>query len=448
MSAQQVSAAVILDAAGQATGIITDWDLRQRVVAVGRDTSQPIREVMSAPLITLSADAPIYEAVHLMTTHHIHHLVLLAQSQPIGVVTGHDLVVLHSASPFFIAREIERQTSLAGLRTVFDQSQQAVPLLLRQGVRASQLGWLMADINDRLATRVLQLTEAVLGPPPVPYCWLVLGSEGRREQTFKTDQDNALIYGDPAPEAADSVRTYFLEFGRQAVSALIEAGFPPCTGHYTADNPHWTQSLTGWQQHFYYWATTWKTDEIPNFLIFFDFRGIFGDLTLAKSLHQSIARVLDKHIHFLTRLAHLSTNLPPPLGFWDHLIVEHNGEHRNEFDLKLRGTVPIVDLARFLALKHRLAEPNTLNRLEQLKDTGDLPPNLLHELAQSFEFLLNIRLQHQWQQFQAGQPLSNHINPKHLSALEHHLLQEAFKAIARAQGLLHKAYHVKAGWLF
>jgi CBS domain-containing protein len=448
MSTEQASAAVILDAAGQVTGIVTDWDLRERVVAAGLDTTQPIGKVMSAPVVSLAAAEPIYEAVRLMMNHNIHHLLITSDDQPLGLITSNDLIVLHSASVFFITREIERQTNPAGLRQVLDQAQQAIPLLLRQGVRASQIGWLMAEINDRLVSRVLEWTEASMGPPPVPYCWLVLGSEARREQTFKTDQDNALIYADPSPESAGAVQAYFLEFGRQAVAGLVEAGFPPCAGHLTAANPQWVQPVSGWHTYFQQWATRWEPEEEPNFLIFFDFRAIYGDFSLAKNLRRFIADLLEQHPRFLTRLAHLSASLPPPLGFLGQFVVEHNGEHKNELDLKQRGTVPLIDLARFFALRYHLTETNTTARLEQLKDVKELPDDLLQELAQSFEFILNIRLQQQWEQLQAGQPLSNHVNPQNLSALDQVSLRQVFKAIAQAQAFLHQAYHLKVGRLY
>jgi CBS domain-containing protein len=323
-----------------------------------------------------------------------------------------------------------------------------MPLLLRQGVRASQIAWLMADINDRLATRILELTEANLGPPPVPYCWLVLGSEGRREQTFKTDQDNALIYAVPPPEAVHSTHAYFLEFGRRAVAGLIEAGFPPCPGFYTADNPQWVQSVSGWRDQFRHWATTWDPEEEANFLIFFDFRGVGGDLSLAKNLRHFVGDLLDEHPRFLIRLAHLSASLPPPLGFFGQFIVEPDGEHKDEFDLKQRGTVPLVDLARFFALEQHLSETNTLSRLDRLKEVDHIPTDLIHELAQSFELILNLRLRHQCKQIQADQPPSNYLNPEDLSALERSSLKEAFKGVSQAQSLLHQSYHAKVGRLY
>jgi CBS domain-containing protein len=275
-----------------------------------------------------------------------------------------------------------------------------------------------------------------------------LGSEGRREQTFKTDQDNALLYADPPPEAASLTHAYFLEFGRQAVAGLVEAGFPPCPGHYMADNPQWVRPLSGWFEQFRQWVATWKADEATDFLIFFDFRGIHGDLVLAEQLRHFTFELLAKQPRFLTRLAHLSASMPPPVGFLGQLTVEHSGEHKDEFNLKQRGLVPIVDLARFLALRSHLSETNTLNRLKQVKDADDLPVELTHELAQAFEFILNLRIRHQWQQIQAHQSLSNHINPKHLSALDRSFLREAFKVIARTQAVLREKYHVKVGRLY
>jgi CBS domain-containing protein len=381
MSARVVSAAVILDVMGRPGGIVTDWDLRERVISAGRDIQQPVRDIMSVPLISISPDEPVYEAIRLMITHNIHHLVLIEAGRLVGMITANDLVVQHAVSPLFIARELERQVEPAGLRRVLDQSQRVIPVLLHQGVRAGQVGWIIADLNDKLVMRVLKLTEAALGPPPVPYCWLACGSEGRREQAFKTDQDNALVYADPPPEAAASSRTYFLEFGRQAVAQLVEAGFPPCAGQYTADNPQWVQPFSGWLARYHQWITTWEPDDATKFLIFFDFRGIYGDLPLAERLRHAIYEFLAEQPRFLARLAHLSTSMPPPVGFFGQFTVEHSGEHKDEFNLKHRGLVPIVDLARFLALRAHLDETNTLKRLELARDAGDLLAALIEELA-------------------------------------------------------------------
>jgi CBS domain-containing protein len=334
------------------------------------------------------------------------------------------------------------------LRQAHEQAQGSIPRLLDQGVRAGQLGRLLADINDRLVRGVLQWVEAEMGPPPRPYCWLLLGSEGRREQTFKTDQDNALIYADPPVRLAGSCRTYFLEFGRRVVTKLIDVGFPPCSGDFMADNPRWVQPWRDWSNYFCRWVTDLDPAKIVEALLFFDLRGIYGDLTLVERLHEFVTHLIVENPRFLRRLSHLSTRQAPPLGFLGHFVLEPDGEHEAEFDLKCRGTMPVVDLARFFALRHGLTETNTLSRLEQLKASGHLPPARAAELAQTFEFMLTLRIRRQWEQFQTGQPVSNYLNPAHLSALDRRMLRQGFKVIAHAQANLKEAYHVKVGRLF
>jgi len=441
MTHQRVSSVVVLGPGDEAAGIVTDWDLRERVVAAGRDIRQPVAKIMTSPVVTVDADAPVYQVVSEMVRRGIHHIVVTEAGRPAGMIAGHDLILLQGTSALFVARDIERRHDLPGLRQVVAESQRVVPFLLRQGIRASELGRLMTDINDRIIGRVLEFTEAALGPPPVPYCWLVLGSEGRREQTFRTDQDNAIIYADPPPDQAEAVREYFLEFGRRAVAALVEVGFPPCPGRYTADNPEWVQSLSGWKTHFRRWVATPEPEAVLNSLIFFDFRGVHGDLTLADGLRLYVNHLLPASPSFLVHLAWLSTKTPPPLGFLGRFIVEHSGEHRNSLDLKARGTRPIVDLARFLALRHGVTETSTVGRLEALRDAGRVPEDLAEDLTQAFEFILSLRIRTQWAEIQAGKTPDNFIDPGQLSALERSLLKEAFKAVGRTQAVVRQEYY-------
>ncbi|MDA8187201.1 MAG: DUF294 nucleotidyltransferase-like domain-containing protein [Dehalococcoidales bacterium] len=441
MSANRTSSVVVVDQAGRAVGIVTDWDLRERVVSVGRDARIPVTTIMSSPPVSIKIDEAAMEAVRLMIGRNIHHLVVVEEGCPVGMITGHDLIVLQGTSALFVAREIDRQTDLAGLRRAQEQAQRVIPFLLAQGLQGGQLCRIVAEINDRLVTRVLQLTEAALGPPPAPYCWLVLGSEGRREQTFKTDQDNALVYADPPHELADATREYFVEFSRRVVAGLVEVGFPPCPGHYTADNPDWTQPLSRWRERFHHWVAIPEPEAVLNSLIFFDFRGIFGDLSLADQLRAYVARLMGQSRLFLIHLANLSTAQSPPIGFLGHFVVERRGEHAKELDLKFKGAARVVDLARFFALQNGIGETSTLGRLELLKDGHHLAVDLAEELSQAFQFIMNLRVQHQWAQMQAGKKCSNFIDPKQLSPLDRSALREAFQVIARAQAAVREEYH-------
>jgi CBS domain-containing protein len=441
MTSNKVSSVVIVDDEGLAVGIVTDWDLREKVVAAGVDVGQPVATIMSRPLITVSADESVADAVRVMIARNIHHLVVVEDGRPVGMITDHDLIVRQGTSALFIAKSVEHQTDVRGLKEVLGQMQQLLPFLLYRGVRAAQLGRIAAEINDRIMMRLMGILQGELGPPPVPFCWLVLGSEGRREQTIKTDQDNALVYADPEESRADSCRDYFLRLGQRMVSALVEIGFPPCPGRYTADNPQWVLPMSEWKQQFHRWVAIPEPEVVLHSLIFFDFRGVTGDLALAQELRRYITNLMSRSRPFLVHMANLSTSQSPPIGFLGQFIVERSGEHKNQLDLKHRGSSTIVNLVRLFALQHAVEETNTFDRIDALKAMGKIQPELADDLSQALDFILNIRFRHQWQDLREGRPPSNFIDPSTLSSLERSLLKEAFKVVGRVQTVVRQEFH-------
>uniref|UniRef100_A0A831THL0 Cyclic nucleotide-binding/CBS domain-containing protein n=1 Tax=Thermorudis peleae TaxID=1382356 RepID=A0A831THL0_9BACT len=446
MTEHRVNSIVVVDEAGHGSGIVTDWDLRERVVAAGLDYLQPVSQIMSSPLVTVAGDEPVAEAIRLMIARNIHHLVVVDGARPIGMITGYDLVVRQGTSPVFIAKAIDRASDPKAMRSLLEQVQrQLFPFLLARGVRATQLGYIAAEINDRIIARLLALLEAELGPHPVPYCWLVLGSEGRREQTIKTDQDNALLYADPPEGEEDAARDYFLELGRRAVEGLVAVGFPPCSGRYTADNPEWVQPLARWRRRFEAWVAVPEPEDVLSSLIFFDFRGVHGDLALADQLRRYITELMPQSGLFLVHVAGISTAQGPPLGFLGQFVVERSGEHKDQLDLKHGGTGAIVNLVRLFALRHGVEETSTLSRLERLKAAGQMQDELANDLAEAFEFLLSLRFRQQWEDLRAGKPISNFIDPRQLSSLERRLLKESFKIIGRAQAVVRQEFSVEHG---
>jgi CBS domain-containing protein len=233
--------------------------------------------------------------------------------------------------------------------------------------------------------------------------------------------------------------------GRRGVQALLDIGYPPCPGHFTADNPFLVQPLSGWQGHFRQWVSQWDLAEIAEALLFFDLRGLYGDMALAGQLQDFVEELLVQNPRFLDRLNRLSTRQQPPLGFLGQLVLEHDGQHENELDIKRRGLVPLVDLVRFLAIQYQLRETNTLSRLDLLKHVGALPAGMAGELAQGFEFLLNLRLRLEGEKIRAGEPVSYYLNPETLSLLDRQLLKETFKIIKQAQTYVRQKTHVRVG---
>jgi CBS domain-containing protein len=307
---------------------------------------------------------------------------------------------------------------------------------MREGARASHITRVIAEINDRVLAKIVQLAEKQLGAPPVPYCWVALGSEGRREQTFKTDQDNALIHADTSDDLRADVERYFAEFCEFAASALARCGYPRCEGGYMASNRRWRQPLSAWKRQFRAWITDADQRSAQDALISFDMRPVAGDPSLCAELWEYNRELLKTANLFKSIFAWVSLDHKPPMGFFRSRVVLRNGELRNRLDLKLQGTGPIVNAVRMFALDAGLPQTNTLERLSALQQAGYADTELLNELREALELLTLLRLECQLQQSKEGQPLSNFIEPSAINQLHRALLKQAFHSVERAQSLV------------
>ena len=428
----------VVDASGSAVGIVTDRDFAEKVAAQALPLDRAVTEIMSSPVVAVEASERLFLALLAMVSRNIHHVLVTRQGVPSGVLTAHDLMVLQGKSPLNVVRFVEAQTNVRDLAGANTRISGLLPLLLREGAKASHVTRVVAEVNDRLIVKILQFAEAKLGPPPVPYCWVVLGSEGRREQTFKTDQDNALIYADSAAEA--SSREYFEQLAAFAQDALLTCGYPLCTGNYMASNPRWRQPLQTWLNYFHEWTTGAELHGTEDALIFFDMRPVAGDYSLYKAVAVRNRELLKDAGMFKSVLALVSTTRKPPLGFFRNFVLERSGEHKNQLDLKLYGTGPIVDATRVFALDAGIEHTNTLDRLSALSSGPEQDPTIFQEMQEAFEFLTLLRLECQLRQVRDGQAPSNYISPDSLTHLQRSLLKEAFRASARAQALIEEKF--------
>jgi CBS domain-containing protein len=434
-AAQQMKAAdstciFVTDNRGRAVGVVTDNDFADKVVARGRRFDAPVTEIMNSPVIAVEGGERVFQVLLTMLGHDIHHVLVTEEGLPRTVVTHHDLMLLQGKSPLSVARNIERQKTLEDLANAQKATVDLIPLLMREGARASHITRVVAEINDRIMVKILDLAQAQLGAPPAPYCWVVLGSEGRREQTFKTDQDNALIFADDASPAAQE---YFGRLASFAQDALARCGYPSCIGGFMASNPRWRMSLSGWTTEFRQWVNEPVQRGVQNALIFFDMRAVAGDFSLFEELRARNRELVAGAGFFKSVLAHVSISHKPPLGFFRTFVVEHSGEHKDELDLKLFGAWPIVGAARLFAIDAGVEQTNTIDRLNALASVGYEDLALLNDLREAFEFLTVLRLERQLQHIAGGQAISNYISPDSLSNLHKSLLKEAFQTIARAQ---------------
>ncbi len=441
MSEKRISSIVVMNAGNLPSGIVTDRDLREKVVAKGRSVMEPVRNIMSSTLIRVDARDYCFEAVLKMIKYNIHHVLVIRDGKLAGVITNHDLMMLQGTSPLSLTKDIESQQTIEGLVPVSKKINSIVGILLKEGARASNITKIITEINDRLVRKVLECTERKHGKPPVPYCWIVFGSEGRKEQTFKTDQDNALVYADPADDGADeAAKKYFAAFAESVRDGLLRCGFPSCPANYMASNPRWCQPLKVWKKYFTSWIATPTSEAVLHSLAFFDFRPMYGEASLAESLRDYLNSILKDQKVFLGHLANMAIKNSPPIGFLGSFVVEKDGEHKDELNLKVKGLAPLVDIVRLFALERGVRETATLERIETLRAVHTIMEEYADEFEHSFEFIMLLRIHHQYQQLSSGHEPDNFINPNRLSNLEKRSIKEAFQLISKVQDMIIERY--------
>ncbi|HMK60528.1 MAG TPA: DUF294 nucleotidyltransferase-like domain-containing protein [Dissulfurispiraceae bacterium] len=444
MCGNKISSLILADDEHRPVGIVTDRDMRGKVVARGRDVNDPVRSIMSYPMLRIDARDYCFEAILKMIKYNVHHLLVVKEGELAGIITNHDLMLLQGTSPLLVAKDIESQQDIEGLAALSRRIYNVVGILLKQGARASNITSILSEISDRLVRRILELAEKRFGKPPVPYCWLTFGSEGRKEQIFKTDQDNAIVYSDPKTlYEEDAARKYFASFAVFVRDSLVQCGYPFCSDAHMASNPKWCRPLSGWKKFFINWLSAPSTElaeKGTNALAFIDFRGVGGETSLAENLRDEFNTLLKGSPDFIRHIAGLALRCKPPIGFLKTSVMEKSGERRERLDLKVKGLAPLVGIVRLFALEENIRETSTLERLEALKMRNDEVAEYGEELAHAFEFIMLLMIQHQFEQLSNGRQPDNLIRPDSLTGLQKKTIKEAFNLVARLQDLIGERY--------
>jgi CBS domain-containing protein len=434
MSRRRCSSIFVRGSGGDIIGILTDNDLRKKVIAEGLPIEKPVAEIMSAPVATIPDHALVFEALMAMMQQGIKHIgVTDLRQQVVGVITSQDVLGAQGQSPLFLIRDIAAAAGAEKLQQVNQRLPHLVQGLIRAGTPAKQLNQFITAVSDAVLRRVLELELRDMEPPPVRFVFMIMGSEGRHEQTLKTDQDNAIVYDDPSTGAADAVHAYFLKLGERVCTSLDQCGYRFCSANVMARNPMLCQPLSVWKRRFSDWIHTAEAEDLLYSSIFFDFRGGYGQMDLTDQLRGYLMEALVGWSGFFRHLTQNALLHKPPLGFFRNFVVESKGEHRNKFDIK-RAMLPVVDYARVYALKHGIVETNTLDRLHQLMQKEVLPAKDYSEIEQGYSFMMQLRFARQVNAIiEEEVPPDNYVNPKELSGLEQRLLKEIFIRIGNLQ---------------
>jgi CBS domain-containing protein len=438
MSRKNVSSVLVMRDE-QLSGIVTDKDLRQRVLAVNLDPSTIIEQVMTGNPMTLSADAGVDAALLLMMRQNYHHLPIVEGDRPLGLVTAGDILRAQSEHPLRLVRDIHKTGTVDELIVLSSRLPSLFERMVNLGRDVEHIGRMITHITDAFTVRLLQLAEDALGMPPMPYAWVVFGSQAREEQTARTDQDNGLIL---ERRANETEAEYFAKLSTFVCDGLDRLGYVYCPGEIMALNVKWRRSLTRWKRHFDGWIDEPEPKSVMHSSIFFDMRCVHGDFDLvAQLLDYASTRAKENRI-FRRFMATNVLSHRPPLGFFRRFVQEDDGSHSEGLNLKHRGIVPITDLVRMRALELGIKDANTFQRIVLAVEMGAMNENDASSLKDALILINRIRLAHQSEQMSMGQKPTNFVPPDELSPLMRRNLKAAFSVVLEAQNALALRYQV------
>ncbi len=438
MARHQIGSIIICDDDQEPLGIITDKDLRIKVVAGNIRKKELVTRIMSSPVICIPSGLTLAELQIIMLKNKINHLAVTVDGTPhtqlLGVISEHDLVVQQADNPAILIKEIRKCIIATQLKAIRDKTEHLIKKYMEQEVSVSFVTQIVSEINDEIIQRCIRIAEQELGAAKyqqIKYCWLALGSEGRGEQLLRTDQDNALVYQDDPNNS--NIKEDCLLLAQKVTAMLHEIGYEYCPADMMASNPSWCQSVEDWQNTFTKWVHSPGEKEIMMCTIFFDYRPVYGDHSLAQNLTQHIFSLLDKQDVFLHLMAKNALENPPPLSFFRNFIVEKNGEHKDSFDIKLRAMMPLVDAARLLILAHRISGiNNTSKRYLALAEAEPNNAELLLMAADAYEILIRLRTIHGLKTGDSGR----YIQPEVMDKMQRLQLRNAFQPIDELQKLI------------
>ncbi|WP_444985797.1 DUF294 nucleotidyltransferase-like domain-containing protein [Halomonas mongoliensis] len=451
------SAVLVLDAPGdnprytfrdseerawQVCGILTDSDFR-RMIAEGRGPETPVGEVVDHHLVAIQSDESVHEAMLTMLRNNIHHLPVVYRRHPVGIVHLSDIIRYETHSSLYLVSNIFNQSSAEGLARLAPDVRAAFVRMVEDGADSRMIGSALSTIGRSFTRRLLELAEEALGPPPVPYCFMAMGSMARNEQSIVTDQDNALVLDDAFdPEVHDA---YFLAMARIVSDGLHACGYTYCTGDIMATNPRWRQPLSVWKGYFLDWIRDPTPERLLHSSIFFDLDVVHGENVFVEQLQDLVAEEAPKSALFLAAMARNALNRTPPLGFFRTFVMEKDGKQNNSINLKRRGTAPLTDLIRVHALACGSRAQNSFARLDDIDRTQLLAQGVSDKLRYALEFLSMARIRHQVIDLQQERTPDNNIEPENVSDAERHTLKDAFQVLSNAQKFLKFRYPVPSG---
>ena len=428
------TSALVVDDERRVLGIITERDVARRICfKVPEDA--PVERVMTTPVQTVRRGDYLYRAISLMRRNGRHHMPVVDRNERlVGMVALDDAIGLAVSRLMDQIDRLSAEGTIDGMRSVKAAQVQLADELFDDNVPATEIQQLVTDINNDIYRRIVRTSLAAMeadgwGPPPVKLDVLVMGSGGRGENYLFPDQDNGFIIEDYPDQDHNEIDRFFVELAERMTRDLNEVGFPYCRGNVMAINPIWRKSLSQWEMQTASWGR--KRNFIVARLvgIFFDFRSVYGVGVMTQRLRDHVTHIMGESQGFLRELYRDEADHGTALGWFNRLVVEKSDEHKGEINIKMNGTLPLVEFIRLLALRDGIAETVTLTRIEKLAEFGTLTADQHDYLVGAFRHMTALLLRKQIADFRVGRKVTSYINPSELSRMDRDHLVEAFRSI-------------------
>ncbi|KHL67793.1 putative signal-transduction protein [Pseudomonas flexibilis] len=442
MHEQNVGSIIAVDDQHSPVGIFTLRDLRRVIAAASASLEHPLRDMMTPNPFHLPPSATAFDAAMAMTERHIAHVCVVENDRLVGVLSERDLFSLQRIDLVHLARTLRHADSVQALADLREEVGRLVERMLAHGASSTQITQLITLLNDHTVCRVIELTLAEMGDPGVPFSWLCFGSEGRREQTLHTDQDNGILF--EARDAAEAalLRGKLLPVAQRINQHLATCGFTLCKGNIMAGNPELCLSRSEWSRRFQSFVREATPENLLSSTIYFDLRVLWGPTDGCQALQKELLALIASNSTFQRLMAENALRHRPPVGRFRDFLVVRKGADKDTLDVKVQGLTPFVDGARLLALANGIDATSTLERLHLLVLKGVIDEKDGAAYEEAYHFIQQVRLQLHQKQSRAGLPYSNRLDPETLNHLDRRILRESFRQAQRLQSSLALRYQL------
>lgn len=432
---------IIIEENQKPIGIVTDKDFRRKIATGMVTIEENVAKIMSSPVVCAGTNVTVAEAQIQLLQHKISHLCITKTGKNDatiqGVLSEHDIILIRENNPSALIKQVRRAKNIEDLKKIRLQSSNLLFRYLQQNLDIDFITKIISEITNVITKRIIEFaTEKQATKPPIEFSWLSLGSQGRREQLLLTDQDNAIVFKDSFENEEN--RNYFLKLASEVTQSLHEIGFEYCPANMMASNKEWCLSTKEWCTKYEQWISKPVPENIIFCTIFFDIEAIYGNQDLENSVFKSIYSSIEKNSLFLNFLALNSLQNPPPLGFFRQFLVEESGEQKEQFDIKARAMMPLVDAARLLSLTYKISVRNTLHRLNELIIFEPQNQEIYQDCIYSYKTLLLFRTKYGLKNNNSGR----FIDLQSLDKSEKLKLKKCFKAVKEIQSLIMNRYQL------